>query len=82
MDKTLDFSRDISYNTKVLSAEYSEAENLWKVHTTSGDYTTKFFILCVGLAKSKYIPDFKGLHDFKGEYHHTSAWPRHVCILS
>lgn len=82
----LDVGKDVELNTTVVSAEYDEPSNTWRVKVErNGEVetiTTHFLILCVGPAAKKYVPDIKGLDSFQGEWHHTSAWPQEVFLLS
>lgn len=78
MDKVLKFSNDISFNTRVQSAEYNLSTNTWNIHTTTGEYNAKFFILCVGIGGITHVPKINGLDTFKGVWHHSSHWPREV----
>jgi cation diffusion facilitator CzcD-associated flavoprotein CzcO len=62
VDKKLDLSKDIQFNTWVSGAEFDEQSNQWIVHTADGNETrTRFLIACMGFAAKPYIPDFDGL---------------------
>lgn len=77
VDKKLDLSRDIHFNTRVVSAQYDSAADRWAVTAQDGTVVRpRFFILCTGFASKSYIPDYKGLDTFKGVCHHTSKWPQ------
>lgn len=78
MDEVLGLKKDIEFDTTVISAEFQKDTNLWRVHTNKGDINTRFFILCVGPASKKYVPDIEGLDSFEGKWCHTSAWPKEV----
>lgn len=74
-DKVLDFSRDTDFNTYVKSAVWDDGRCVWKVDATNGtQYTAKYFIPCLGFSAKLYIPPFKGLESFKGQWQHTSRW--------
>ncbi|KAJ3997445.1 cyclohexanone monooxygenase [Lentinula boryana] len=76
VDKKLDLSRDISYNSRVVSAVWDDATDRWTLTTEAGTvYRTQWLSLCTGIGSKYYIPPFKGLDTFKGEVHHTSRWP-------
>ncbi len=77
VDKKLDLSRDIQFNTRVIGARFDEADRRWLIDTDSDHvYRAKFFVLCTGFAAKPYVPDFAGLGDFKGACHHTGLWPQ------
>jgi len=76
VDKVLNLSKDIEYNTRVVSAEFDDTRNQWLVKTEGGKSVwASHLILCTGFASKKYTPTFKGLDTFKGEMHHTNVWP-------
>jgi len=83
VDKKLDLSRDIQFNTWVSGAEFDEHNNQWIVHTTDGKQTrTRFLIACMGFAAKPYLPDFEGLESFAGPCHHTAQWPQEGLDMS
>lgn len=77
IDKTLNLSEDVDYNTKVVRAELNETTNKWTITTEGGNlYIAKYFIPCTGFAAKRSFPNWPGLDSFKGEIHHSSFWPR------
>jgi cyclohexanone monooxygenase len=83
VDKKLDLSRDIQFNTWVSGAEFDEQNNQWIVHTADGNETrTRFLIACMGFAAKPYIPDFEGLESFAGPCYHTAQWPQEGLDMS
>lgn len=79
-----DLRRDISFETNVEAAHYDEASNRWAVRTGDGvTVSATFLITGLGLlASAMHVPEFKGLEDFDGEYHHTGAWPSEGVALA
>jgi cation diffusion facilitator CzcD-associated flavoprotein CzcO len=72
-----DLRRDIRLETRVKSAHYDDAANLWIITTEAGDvFNAKFFITAVGCLSAANIPKIKGLDKFKGQWHHTGRWPQ------
>jgi cation diffusion facilitator CzcD-associated flavoprotein CzcO len=68
--------RDIQFDTRIVSAHFESGHNLWRLTTDSGEVLTATFLVnAVGLLSRRYTPDIKGIESFKGEWHHTSAWP-------
>lgn len=77
VDKKLDISRDVRYNTRVTGAEFDEAACQWVVHAQDGSVVrAQHLILCTGFAAKPYIPAYKGLDTFTGPLHHTGLWPQ------
>lgn len=72
-----DLRRDISLETRVVSAHYHEDIQRWAVTTDRGHVVmARFFITGVGLLASvPYRPNFPGIDDFGGEVLHTGRWP-------
>jgi cation diffusion facilitator CzcD-associated flavoprotein CzcO len=78
VDEKLELSKDIRFNSRIQSAEFDSASDLWVVTTSQGEtVTTRFIDLCVGQSSAVYIPDElkASMGSFKGEMHHTALWP-------
>lgn len=74
----LDLRRDIKFNTRVESAVYDAARDVWVIHTDKGDtVSAKYFISGTGFISQPYTPDFPGLDSYQGECYHTARWPHH-----
>ncbi|MDO8423225.1 MAG: NAD(P)/FAD-dependent oxidoreductase [Parvibaculum sp.] len=77
----LDLKRDITFSTRVASANYDEASALWDIDTQkvdgSGGETlhARFCIMATGCLSAARVPNFEGLEDFKGDWYHTGNWP-------
>src|SRR5215471_11638625 len=79
VDKKLDLSRDIRFNTRVTGAEFDTDRDQWVVQASDGSVTrAKFFVLCTGLAAKPYIPRIEGLKDFSGICHIPACGRRTV----
>ncbi|KAF5379007.1 hypothetical protein D9757_009109 [Collybiopsis confluens] len=77
VDQKRDLSRDVSYNSNVVSADWDDAANRWTVKTEAGDvYRSQWVVLCVGISAKRYVPPFQGIESFKGKIHHTFNWPK------
>lgn len=71
-----DLRRDITFNTRVISAKYDEASQRWTVQTSRGEKrTAQFLISAAGCLSAAKVPDIPGLSDFKGRWYHTGNWP-------
>lgn len=67
-----------SFNKNVHTAHFHEDRRMWLVECSDGSQTwCRWFLPCLGFASKKYIPRLPGLGDFKGEVHHTGAWPQY-----
>jgi len=77
VDQKLDLSRDIRFNTRVTSSEFDQTDNRWVIRDAAGGVLrARFLVLCTGFAAKHYVPDFEGLEDFEGVWHHTALWPQ------
>ncbi|THU96920.1 cyclohexanone monooxygenase [Dendrothele bispora CBS 962.96] len=77
VDKVLDLSKDVYFDSRVKEAVWDEKEHKWTVVTEDGKVArARFLMLCTGIGSKYYVPDFKGLSSFKGICHHTARWPQ------
>ncbi|MGQ0574675.1 MAG: flavin-containing monooxygenase [Pseudonocardia sp.] len=71
-----DLTRDITFGTRVQSATFDEATNLWTVGTDTGEsVTARYVITAVGALSSSNTPPFPGIDSFEGDTYHTGLWP-------
>ena len=78
-----DLRRYIRFNSRVASCVFDEAENRWEIETDDGHRARgRFLITAVGLLSAHYVPDFEGIHDFKGPWCHTGRWPKEGMALA
>jgi cyclohexanone monooxygenase len=69
-----DLRRDIRLNTRIASAHH--ADGLWTLRTTEGEVIrARYCIMATGNLSTPRVPDFKGIHDFEGQWYHTGLWP-------
>src|SRR3978361_200909 len=72
----LDLRRDILTETRVVSARFDKATDLWTVKTANGDiFQAPFCILATGNLSLPRVPNFPGLENFKGNWYHSGLWP-------
>ena len=77
VDKKLDLSRDIRFNTRVRSAEFDEGTGQWIVRANEDVVVrARFVVVCSGFAAKPYVPAIEGLNNFRGACHHTALWPQ------
>src|ERR1700684_3615355 len=68
---------DIQLKTRVASADFDEAANLWRVATDQGDTVTAgIVVMASGCLSSTNIPDIAGRDSFQGRLFHTGRWPK------
>ena len=71
-----DLRRDVQLDTRIASALYDRAENRWALRTAGGEVVTaRFCVMATGNLSTPKVPDFRGIDDFEGEWHHTGLWP-------
>lgn len=76
IDKVLNLRKDTYFNARVNDASWDERTNKWTIRTEQGHSArAKYLLLGSGLLHRTYTPDFPGLSDYKGEVHHSGAWP-------
>jgi len=65
----------IRFNTKVLSAEFDDDNQLWRVQTDpGGELTARFLISASGVLTVPKLPDIDGVDSFAGITMHTARW--------
>lgn len=76
-----DMYKDIQFNTRIQSATWNEEEHTWSFLDLNGvEYTTRFFVSCLGFLSAPTLPKVPGVQDFEGESFHTSRWPADLNI--
>lgn len=76
VDKTLNLSKDITYSTAVVGADFDEQSARWTVTTSTGKiFTCKYLIPATGSSYKRYEPDFAGMETYKGQIIHAASWP-------
>ncbi len=71
-----DLRRDIQFDTRVVSALFDSDTDQWTLTTGRGEVIrAQFCVMATGNLSTPRVPDFKGLHDFKGNWYHTGLWP-------
>jgi len=72
----LDLRRDITFNTRVVSAVLDEDTLRWTVTTDTGEVVTaRFCLMATGPLSAAMTPAFAGLDSFAGQTYHTAHWP-------
>ncbi len=87
VDRKLDLSRDIRFETWVRAADFDEERRQWRVRAEASGgeevaVRARFLILCTGFAAKPYIPPIPDLDCFRGVWHHTGLWPQQGLDLS
>ncbi|OBG27278.1 NAD(P)/FAD-dependent oxidoreductase [Mycobacterium sp. E3198] len=69
----------IRFHTKVLSAEFDDEHDLWRVQTDpGGQLTARFLINASGVLTVPKLPDIDGVDSFAGTTMHTARWDHTV----
>ena len=72
----LDLRRDVTFNTRVISAVLDETTLHWTVTTDTGEVVTaRFCLMATGPLSAAMTPEFAGLDSFAGQIYHTAHWP-------
>ncbi|WP_017612596.1 flavin-containing monooxygenase [Nocardiopsis salina] len=68
-----DLYRDITFGTRVESAHFDDAAQVWSVTTDGGDrYEARYLVTAVGCLSAPQTPDLPGSEEFEGTVLHTS----------
>ena len=71
-----DLRRDITLETRVVSAVFDEDKASWTVATDKGETVeARYCIMATGCLSAPNEPRFAGMESFKGESYHTGRWP-------
>lgn len=72
----LDLRRDVTFNTRVVSAVLDETTLHWTITTDTGEVVTaRFCLMATGPLSAAMTPPFAGLDSFAGQIYHTAHWP-------
>jgi cation diffusion facilitator CzcD-associated flavoprotein CzcO len=67
----------IRFDARVNRLRWDEQTSRWHVSTERGDQVAaRYVVAASGALDATNIPDFPGLDSFRGEWHHTSQWPK------
>jgi cation diffusion facilitator CzcD-associated flavoprotein CzcO len=67
----------IRFGAVVNRMRFDEQTSRWHVSTQRGDrVTAKYVVAASGALNATNVPDFPGLESFRGEWYHTSQWPK------
>ncbi|OHW94072.1 cyclopentanone -monooxygenase [Colletotrichum incanum] len=77
IDKVLDISKDVSYDTVVVGADFDTETSRWIVRTNNRQtIRARFLIPATGSSIKRHEPKFPGKETFKGMVAHSAAWPK------
>lgn len=83
--RAFDLRKYMQFNTKLLSAKWSQDEGLWhlKLQRTYADESTEIIedychvlLQATGLLNNLRMPTIEGIDSFKGRIVHTAQWPQ------
>ncbi len=81
---------DMQFNTKILSAEFSEDTHRWQLQTSTNESVeAKYVVMATGCLSVPNFPNIDGLDNFEGPVYHTGLWPhegvdftdKKVCVI-
>lgn len=71
-----DLRRLITFEQRVVSAEWDDEAQRWTVTTSSGDiWKPRHLITALGILSAPAFPSAPGRENFRGEWAHTGLWP-------
>lgn len=74
----LDLRKHFRFNTRIISAVWDEATQLWTVTTDAGDaILTRYCVMATGPLSVPKTPDIPGYDRFQGEAYLSGRWPHH-----
>jgi cation diffusion facilitator CzcD-associated flavoprotein CzcO len=72
----LSLRKHIQFNTRVTSAQWDEARQLWVVKTDKGEVVeATYCVMATGPLSIPKDPDIPGIERFKGELYRAGRWP-------
>jgi cation diffusion facilitator CzcD-associated flavoprotein CzcO len=72
-----DLRSDIDFDTRIETMVFDEEANDWTLRSTEGEtYRARVVIAATGILSDPNFPRIPGLETFKGEWYHTSLWPK------
>ena len=67
----------ITFGARVNQVDWDPGDGQWHVRTERGDAVrAKFVVSASGALNATNMPPYPGLDSFRGEWHHTSRWPK------
>jgi len=70
-----DLRKDITFGTRVVSAQYDGDAANWIVTTDAGArISAQFLIMATGCLSASKLPEVPGLERYRGRTHHTARW--------
>jgi len=71
-----DLRRDITFNSRVVSAAWDANANAWECGFADGRRArARLLITAIGPLSAPTLPAIPGVGDFRGEAYHTATWP-------
>ena len=73
---TLELRKQFRFGTRVTTALFDAASNLWTIGTEPGDQVTaRYLIMATGCLSMPNWPAIDGIERFRGDRFHTGLWP-------
>ena len=73
---TLELRKHFRFETRVTTASFDAASNLWTIGTAPGDrVTARYLMMATGCLSMPNWPAIDGIESFRGDRFHTGLWP-------
>lgn len=69
-----DIEEKFLFHQDLVAAEWNEHDATWNITTSSGQFSSRFFVAATGTLSDPKMPDIPGLAEFQGELMHSAAW--------
>ncbi|KAF1974073.1 FAD/NAD(P)-binding domain-containing protein [Bimuria novae-zelandiae CBS 107.79] len=72
-----DVRKDTKFDTYIASAAWDNEATKWSATAADGTtYRAKFLVLCTGCLVDEFVPKWKDVDKYTGQFFHSSSWPR------
>ena len=78
-----DLRRDMQFNTRVISVDYRDDTQRWRLTTDANEqFEAPFCVMATGCLSVPIKPDIPGAERFRGAIYHTGSWPNEPVDLT
>ncbi|WIY01204.1 NAD(P)/FAD-dependent oxidoreductase [Amycolatopsis mongoliensis] len=83
VDRKLNLTKDIEFDTTAAQAQWDEDRREWTVFSADGKaQKARTVLVATGFGAKPLYPDIPGIDTFAGECHHTARWPQNGLDLT
>ncbi|WIV52910.1 flavin-containing monooxygenase [Amycolatopsis nalaikhensis] len=77
VDRKLNLTKDVEFNTTAAQAQWDEDRREWTVFSSDGKaQKARTVLVATGFGAKPLYPNIPGIDTFAGECHHTARWPQ------